>query len=347
MRLIAHGFAHCRPLLIPVPPPSGFQLALFALVLLTGMTCKGRRRGELLVLLCIGIVLGEVATVRAGSPSGSLRATFLDVGQGDAALVDLPDGEAILIDGGGLVGSPVDTGTRVVAPTLRDRRRSRLAAVVLSPSASGSLHRAGVRARRCRRRGAVGHGARRARRGPRRLCGAAREHAPGPRAGPAARDPLRAARDGWGGRRGPRPLSKRVSRSRPERQLTRPAHHVRRALVPLRRRLRARGGARPPRARARSHPCRRTEGWPPREPYVEQPCVHCGGRTRIRGHLDGGTESLRSPAPEHPAGAQGRRDPRVPDGCADGAVMAWTDGARLDVRSEAGATLRGCDTEPP
>jgi competence protein ComEC len=61
-----------------------------------------------------------------------LRVTFLDVGQGDGALVDLPDGEALVIDGGGLVGSPIDVGARVLAPTLRARRRDAVAAVILS-----------------------------------------------------------------------------------------------------------------------------------------------------------------------------------------------------------------------
>jgi beta-lactamase superfamily II metal-dependent hydrolase len=38
----------------------------------------------------------------------------------------------MLVDGGGLVGSPVDTGKSVIAPVLRARRRSALAVVVLS-----------------------------------------------------------------------------------------------------------------------------------------------------------------------------------------------------------------------
>src|SRR5262249_21650339 len=74
----------------------------------------------------------ELVAVRAGSPHGVLRVTVLDVGQGDALLVDLPDGGTMLIDGGGMVGSPVDLGARVIQPVLRARRRRRLDAMVLS-----------------------------------------------------------------------------------------------------------------------------------------------------------------------------------------------------------------------
>jgi competence protein ComEC len=38
----------------------------------------------------------------------------------------------MVVDGGGLVGSPIDVGTRVLAPALRARRRSDLALAVLS-----------------------------------------------------------------------------------------------------------------------------------------------------------------------------------------------------------------------
>jgi competence protein ComEC len=46
--------------------------------------------------------------------------------------VDLPDGQLVLIDGGGFVGSPVDPGLGVLLPTLRARRRSRVDVVILS-----------------------------------------------------------------------------------------------------------------------------------------------------------------------------------------------------------------------
>lgn len=78
------------------------------------------------------LLVVEVATVRAGSPRGELRVTALDVGQGDATLLDLPDGSVMLIDGGGFVGSPVDPGERVLLPVLRSRRRQRIDVMVLS-----------------------------------------------------------------------------------------------------------------------------------------------------------------------------------------------------------------------
>jgi competence protein ComEC len=65
----------------------------------------------------------------AGLPDGRLRVDFLDVGQGDSALVTMPDGSTLLIDGG---GRPVfrrrvdDEDGRVRARHARHRRVGRL-----------------------------------------------------------------------------------------------------------------------------------------------------------------------------------------------------------------------------
>jgi competence protein ComEC len=114
---------------IPVPVPTAAQIATLAI--LAAFAALGARRRRLVIGAMVVVVLEIVARVR-GSPRGELRVTFLDVGQGDSALVDLPDGQAILIDGGGLVGTPLDVGARVVVPVLAARRRSELLAVMLS-----------------------------------------------------------------------------------------------------------------------------------------------------------------------------------------------------------------------
>lgn len=49
------------------------------------------------------------------------RVTFLDVGQGDSAVVELPDGQTVLIDGGAQY-EQFDMGKNVVAPFLLSRR---------------------------------------------------------------------------------------------------------------------------------------------------------------------------------------------------------------------------------
>jgi competence protein ComEC len=53
-------------------------------------------------LASVGAVLVVVMhPLSAGRPDGRLRIDFLDVGQGDAALVTTPDGSTLLVDGGG------------------------------------------------------------------------------------------------------------------------------------------------------------------------------------------------------------------------------------------------------
>ena len=52
----------------------------------------------------------------------ALVVTFLDVGQGDAAVVEVPGGDTMLeIDGGGSRDGTFDTGARIVEPFLRAR----------------------------------------------------------------------------------------------------------------------------------------------------------------------------------------------------------------------------------
>lgn len=71
-------------------------------------------------------------SVPAFLPKRGLEVSFPDVGQGDSALVQIPGGRTILIDGGGTYDDRFDVGRRVLAPFLWGRGVRRLDLVVLS-----------------------------------------------------------------------------------------------------------------------------------------------------------------------------------------------------------------------
>jgi len=79
----------------------------------------GRLRiiGAALVLCLVGWWL---LSPRVGLDGDRWRVTFLDVGQGDSAVIELPDGKTVLIDGGARF-ERFDAGRGVVAPFLWNR----------------------------------------------------------------------------------------------------------------------------------------------------------------------------------------------------------------------------------
>lgn len=128
--VIAHASASTG-LALPVPTPTAAQLAALAVSTLCAAISSERRRA-VLALGAVALLSLELGARYAGAPRDLLRVSALDVAQGDALIVDLPDGAVMLVDTGGLPGGGPDVGARVVAPALRARRRSRIDVLVLS-----------------------------------------------------------------------------------------------------------------------------------------------------------------------------------------------------------------------
>jgi competence protein ComEC len=105
----------------------GLVASPVAVVLVTALVAR-RRAPRLALGALVGVVvLSTLPVVRAPAPVTTLTVTALDVGQGDAVLVEVPDargGARLLVDGGG--------DERLALRRLRERRVRALDAVLVS-----------------------------------------------------------------------------------------------------------------------------------------------------------------------------------------------------------------------
>lgn len=130
---LARFFADLPLAFLVVPRPGYGEMGFFYLTIILLFNWRKIPQPAWLVSLSlVGTVLFFFSPQIKVFFSPPFRATFLDVGHGSSTLIEFPQGQKMLIDGGGSFNPEFDLGERVVGPFLWGKKITRLDIVVLT-----------------------------------------------------------------------------------------------------------------------------------------------------------------------------------------------------------------------
>jgi competence protein ComEC len=120
---IVHVFAQLPLANIGVPSPDPLEVTALYLFLLCILLLRTNRYAIPVLVVVTGLLAADGwYWWRERWSRKDLRVTHLDVGQGDAAVIELPGSRVLLVDAGGTPTGEFDTGEAIVAPFLRSRK---------------------------------------------------------------------------------------------------------------------------------------------------------------------------------------------------------------------------------
>ena len=131
--LLAHHLSTWPFAAIKTVTPTWMEMALYYGLAWALLTPRRTRlaKAALAGILLLVLTDGAYWTARRFA-NQDLTVTYIDVGQGNAALLELPKGPCMLIDGGGFYDNRFDVGARIVAPFLWQKKIATVETLILS-----------------------------------------------------------------------------------------------------------------------------------------------------------------------------------------------------------------------